>query len=84
MSDDRKTEQMTEEQMRARLKAAGIDPKVWGEMGGGGPKTPQFALRMAASLTKVSQLLEGAVGEKQAETRLLDEKLLRLKYGGGS
>lgn len=84
MSDERKTEPMTEEQVKARLEAAGIDPKVWGEMGGGGPKTPQFALRMAANLTKVSQLLEGAVGQKQAESRLLEEKLIRLKYGGGS
>jgi len=75
---------MTEEQVTARLKAAGIDPKVWGDMGGGGPRTPQFALRMAANLTKVSQLLEGVVGQKQAETRLLEEKLIRLKYGGGS
>jgi len=76
-------EKLTPEQ-EARLKAAGIDPKSWGEVGGGEPKTPQFALRLAGNLEELKGLLEGAVGAKQGEIRLLEEKLIRLKHGGGS
>lgn len=75
---------MTEEQARERLKAAGIDPNQWGAMGGGDPQSPQFAIRLATSLTKIKSLLEMAVGDKQGEIQQLEEKLLRLKHGGGS
>jgi hypothetical protein len=74
----------TVEQVRERMKAVGIDPDKWGEMGGHGPRHPQFVLRIAGNLAKLNGLLEGAVGEKQAEVRLLEEKLFRLQYGGGS
>jgi len=73
-----------EQRMKERLKALGIDEQAWAGMGGHGPQTPRFALKMAGDLQKMKGLLEAAVGEKQAEVGLLEEKLLRLKYGGGS
>jgi hypothetical protein len=76
--------QSTEEQVRERMEAAGIDPSKWGEMGGHDPRQPQFVLRLAGNLTKLNAALEAAVGEKQGEVRLLEEKLARLQYGGGS
>ena len=77
-------EKMTEEEVRAKLKEMGIDPNQWAEMGGGEPRHPAFVLRMAGNATKLKELLEAQVGQKQAEVRLLQEKLARLKYGGGS
>lgn len=73
---------MTEEEMEEHLKAAGVDQ--WGSMGGGGPRRPQAILRIASSLKKVNALLESSVAQKQGEITLLQEKLLRLKHGGGS
>jgi len=70
--------------LQKRLKAAGIDPGQWGELGGHGPKTPGFALRLAGNLTKLNALLEVAVQEKEAEVRVLEEKIIRLRFGGGS
>jgi hypothetical protein len=81
MSDQTK---LTEEQIREQMKAAGIDPGKWGEMGGGGPRTPKFALRLAHNLARVRGVLESAVEAKQSEVQSLEEKLLRLKHGGGS
>jgi hypothetical protein len=78
------SDKLTEQEALDRLKALGIDPGQWGEMGGHGPQTPQFALRLATNLKKVNELLEGAVAQKQAEVRSLEEKLLRLRFGGGS
>lgn len=53
-------------------------------MGGGPPKQPQFVLRQVENLRKMEKLLEGIVGQKQTEVTLLQEKLIRLKHGGGS
>jgi len=73
-----------EEEARARLAAAGIDPAKWGDMGDMVARQPAFALRMAGNLKKLTALLDCVVVDKQAEVRVLEEKLLRLKFGGGS
>ena len=80
MSDQ--TEELVE--VLERLKAAGLDPGLWGDLGGHGPKTPGFALRLSSNLTKLNAVLGAAMREKEAEVRLLEEKLLRLRLGGGS
>jgi len=59
-------------------------PPGWGGMGGGDARQPQFALSLADNLKKLTGILEGVVEDRQTEMRLLQEKLLRLKYGGGS
>ena len=56
----------------------------WKNMGGGEPRTPEFARRLLESLTKMREALEQAVDEKQGEVRDLEEKLVQLKHGGGS
>ena len=78
------SDELTEEQILERLREAGISPDQWGKMGGGGPKSPRFALRLAGDLQKVKALFEGILVEKQAEVGLLEERLIRLKHGGGS
>lgn len=60
------------------------EPVQWGPMGGHATKPPQFLLDQAGNLTKLRDLLEGMVGQKQLEVQSLQEKLLRLKHGGGS
>lgn len=74
---------MTKAEVEAKLKEMGIDPNQWSDMGGGEPKHPAFILRMANNATKLKELLEAQVGQKQAEIRLLQEKLIRAKFGGG-
>lgn len=63
------------------------DPKntseSWRPMGGGAPKQPKFVQEQAANMVKLRDLLEGILGQKQAEVVSLQEKLLRLKHGGG-
>ena len=76
--------EMTQEEFEAKLKEMGIDPSTWKQMGGGAPRHPAFVLRMANNASKLKKLLEEQVGQKQGEVRLLEEKLIRLKYGGGS
>lgn len=56
----------------------------WGPMGGGPPKQPQFVLRQAHNLEKLREMLEGVVSQKQTELGQLQEKLIKLKHGGGS
>lgn len=73
-----------EEQARERLAAAGIDPAQWGDIGGMATRQPRFALSLAGNLKKLTAILEGVVVDKQGEVRALEEKLLRLKFGGGS
>ena len=75
---------MKEDEARERLAAAGIDPEKWGDMGGMIARQPRFALSLAGNLKKLTTVLEGVVADKQGEVRVLDEKLIRLKYGGGS
>lgn len=55
----------------------------WGPMGGGAPRQPKFVQEQAANLVKLRDLLEGILGQKQAEVMSMQEKLLRLKHGGG-
>lgn len=76
--------EMTDDQVRERLKEMGVDPNQWSEMGGGDPQHPAFVLRMATHASKLKQHMEQQVGVKQAEIRLLQEKLIRLKFGGGN
>lgn len=57
---------------------------VWGPMGGGAPKHPKFVLDQVKNLQTLQKMLEGIVDQKQAEIAGLQEKLLRLKHGGGS
>ena len=78
------TKKPTVEELKAAMKAAGMDESAWGDMGGGGPKQPEFMLRQANNLKTLSGLLEQAVASKQGEIRTLDEKLQRLLHGGGS
>jgi len=61
------------------------NPQVpgWKPMGGGPARQPQFVIQQAENLGKLKELLEGVVGQKRAEIMSLQEKLLRLKYGGG-
>ena len=73
-----------EEQARDCLRAAGIDPAKWGDMGDMITRQPRFALSLAGNLKRLSAMLEGMVVDKQGEVRVLEEKLLRLKFGGGS
>lgn len=73
-----------EESVRDQLRAAGIDPNQWGDMGDMTTRQPRFALELAGNLSKLTAMLEGVVAGKQAEVRILEEKLLRLKFGGGS
>jgi len=75
---------LKEEEARERLAAAGIDPEKWGDMGNLIARQPRFALRLAGNLQKLTAMLEGVVADKQGESRLLEEKLARLKFGGGS
>jgi hypothetical protein len=75
---------LTEKQLREQAEALGIGDGQWDEMGGGEPKSPAFANRIAENLKKMNELLEQAVEGKQGEVRLLQEKLARLKHGGGS
>ena len=67
MSDDQKTP----------------EPGAWGAMGGGPPMQPKFMTEQVAHLEKLRDLLTGVLGQKQAEIRAMQEKLLRLKHGGG-
>ena len=55
----------------------------WGTMGGGSPRQPKFMQEQAANMVKLRDLLEGVLAQKQAEVISLQEKLLRLKHGGG-
>lgn len=57
---------------------------AWKPMGGGPPRHPQFVLRQVQSLEKLRELVEGIVAQKEAEVGTLQEKLLRLRHGGGS
>lgn len=52
-------------------------------MGAAEKRVPDFAQRLAGNLTQVRDLLQGLVDQKQEEIRILEEKLLRLKHGGG-
>jgi len=74
----------TEDEIRERLAATGIDSDKWGNMGGTTAQHPKFALDMAGNMKKLAVMLEAVVGDKQGEVRLLEEKLVRLKFGGGS
>lgn len=56
----------------------------WGTMGGGAPQRPQFVQDQAANLTKLRDMLQATLGQKQAEVQSLQEKLHRLQHGGGS
>jgi len=75
---------LTEAEMAEKLKSLGVDSSQWDAMGGGEPQTPEFARSIAGKLQKMNDLLGQALAGKQAEVRLLQEKLARLKYGGGS
>ena len=55
----------------------------WGTMGGGSPRQPKFMQEQAAHMAKLRDLLERVLAQKQAEVVSLQEKLLRLKHGGG-
>jgi len=57
---------------------------TWGTMGGGEPQRPQFMQAQADNLIKLRDMLQATVGQKQAEIQSLQEKLHRLKHGGGS
>lgn len=81
---NKKQPEMTEEEMREKLNDMGIDSEEWSSMGGGSPRHPAFVLRMAGNAQKLKSMLEQQVGLKQAEIQTLQEKLIRLKYGGGS
>ena len=75
---------LKEEEAGECLAAAGIDPATWGDMGGKIARQPRFALSIAGNLGKLTAMLEGVVADKQGEMRVLEEKLVRLKFGGGS
>ena len=74
---------LTEEQARERMAQEGIDSTTWGQMGGGEERTPQFATKLAGHMTQLRDMLEGMVSQKQDEKTVLEEKLARLKHGGG-
>ena len=72
----------TPEEARKKLKEMGIDPDPWQSMGGRSAR-PKAFVRIAGSLQKVTALLEASVRQKQDEVGMLQEKLARIKQGGG-
>lgn len=82
--DDGPSIPMTEEEFQQRVKDAGAETGQWGAHGGGKPKTPAFVSQQVGNLTKLRDLLEKVSEGKQQEVLRLQERLHRLKYGGGS
>ena len=55
----------------------------WSVLGGGGPRQPQFVQDQAAKLIQLRGMLEAFIEQQQREVQSLQEKLIRLKHGGG-
>ena len=73
----------TVDRLEDALRKAGVGGS-WGGLGGHGPQPMPFAIRQAASLEKLKALLEQGLESKRAEIRSLNEKIQRLRHGGGS
>ena len=77
---------MTKEELEEQLRERGGKPGEWDDFGGaheGTPK-PKFIRDQVKNLHTLKAVLEQAVGSKEAEVDLLRERLVRLRYGGGS
>jgi len=81
MSDERKAP--TAEEILEELRAAGIDPGQWGELGGhdASPLLLGEQVRLAKDLKGVLEAQERLL---QKELQQAKEALHRVKHGGGS
>lgn len=77
---------MNKEEVEQEIRDRGAEPGEWDEFGGTAPegRHPQFVLDQVANLKAIKGVLETAIGSKQMEVERLKEKLVRLRYGGGS
>lgn len=74
---------MTPDEIRQRLKEAGIPVGEWGATQEGGRPLPGVLQRQRAILESVKLLLEKQVAMDKAKAAELHETLGRLKHGGG-
>lgn len=59
------------------------DTPDWKAMGGGSPQQVRFLQEQVGNLQQLKKVLEDLLAQKQIEKMSLQEKLLRLKHGGG-
>ena len=72
----------TLEQLRAKLEAMGIPHDQWSSVGGHRMESP-IVRRQIELITKLRDLLEEGVKQKQTEVAELHAVAQRMKHGGG-